>query len=203
ELPKAVKDIKDSWTTRMQAVAVVTALFTGVEATLLGYMTSTAHLTSSALEKAVWIFGYTSVFLNMGATLSSILLLVAAASLPTSVRRLYVSCSHGYPRHVFGNQQPHVSKLSQRLLDGEGETYLLRGFGVARGWDVLLRHCVLCFMGGWICAFVHIGLFVWLSQNNVVSALIMPSAAIAALPPLVIFVFFIDGPTCTHCSPEM
>lgn len=201
KLPEAVKDAKESWTSRMQAIAVVTALFASVEATLLGYITSTnGQIRSPKVEKAVYYFGYTSIFLNMGATLASILLLIAAASLPGAARKIYSSCGHGYPRKVFTNQQEYVSGLNRRLREGDGESYLLRGFGIAQGWDMLLRHCVLCFMGGWICSFVHIGLYIWLTLDNLVAALIMPSAALAALPPLIIFMFCMDTPACRECN---
>ena len=56
---------------------------------------------SSAADTALRIFAYAGLVLNLGATLSSVLLLLAITSIPTAARRLYMTCSHGYPRKVF------------------------------------------------------------------------------------------------------
>ena len=53
-----------------------------------------------------------------------------------------------------------------------------------------------------MCAFLHISINLWLSQSNLVAALIMPSAVFAIIPPLAIFGFYMDSPSCEECAEE-
>jgi ABC-type proline/glycine betaine transport system permease subunit len=103
---------------------------------------------------------------------------------------------------VFHNHTAHVAELNGRLLDGHGETYILRAFGIARGWGLLLRHCILCFLSGCVCAFIHIGINLWLSETNLVAGIVMPVLAFGVVPPLVIFLFMMDTPACHECFEE-
>jgi len=177
-----------------------TTLFAGVQAQLLG---SLPQPTGFPADTVLRFFGYSGLFLNLGATLSAILLLVAVASLPAAARGVYITCSHSYPRRIFHDGHgSHVADLNKLLLGRDGETHLLRAFGIARGWGILLRHCVACFLGGWVCAFLHISINLWLSQSNLVAALIMPSAVFAIIPPLAIFGFYMDSPSCEECDEE-
>jgi len=201
ELPKTPKDVMDSWMPRLQAVAVVTALFAAVEAQLLGSLPDHgAH--PSAADTLLRFFGYSGLFFNLGATLSAILLLVAVASLPTAARQVYMTCSHGYPRKIFNSHGPHVTELNRRLLQGDGETYILRAFGIAKGWGIMLRHCILCFLAGCVCCFLHVGINLWLSESKLVAAIIMPSAVFGSVPPLLMFSFYMDSPACDDCIEE-
>jgi hypothetical protein len=122
--------------------------------------------------------------------------------LPTAARQVYMTCSHGYPRKIFDSHGPHVAELNRRLLQGGGEMYILRAFGIARGWGFMLRHCIFCFLAGCVCVFLQVGINLWLSQSKIVAAIVMPSAALSALPPLVLFCFYMDSPTCDECIEE-
>lgn len=183
-----------------QCVYQQTALFAGTEAQLLGNLPAGEDPTSA--DTAVRIFAYTGLLLNLGATLSAILLLIAVSSLPATARQVYISCSHGYPRQVFHNHTAHIAELNDRLLKGHGETYILRSFGIARGWGLLLRHCILCFISGCVCAFVHLGINLWLSETTLVAAIVMPALLFGVVPPLVIFCFYMDSPSCHECLEE-
>ncbi|KAH8101834.1 hypothetical protein BXZ70DRAFT_1007074 [Cristinia sonorae] len=99
ELPPAPQKIVDTWVTRLQAVAIVTALLAQIEAGLVGDMEPLDPQT--ATDVAARFFGYGGLILNLGATLSAVLLLLAVTSVNTQSRRLYMTCSHGYPRKVF------------------------------------------------------------------------------------------------------
>ncbi|KAF5375942.1 hypothetical protein D9615_008219 [Tricholomella constricta] len=201
ELPKTPKEVMDAWMPRLQAVAVVTALLAGTEAQLLGSLPERPNNISAA-DTTLRFFAYSGLLLNLGATLSTILLLIAVASLPTTARQVYVSCSHGYPRKVFHNHQTHLAELNKRLLDGHGETYILRAFGIARGWSFMLRHCIACFMGGCVCTFTHISINLWLSESTVVAAILMPAVFFSFMPPCVAFLFYMGSPSCRECSEE-
>ncbi|KAG6885177.1 hypothetical protein C0993_005261 [Termitomyces sp. T159_Od127] len=196
ELPKTPKGVMDAWMPRLQAVAIVTALLAGIEAQLIS---ASLPDTDRPADTAVRFFAYSGLILNLGATLSTILLLIAVASLPTTARHIYVSCSHGYPRRLF-HRSDH--DLNQRLLDGHGETYILRAFGIARGWSFMLRHCIACFLGGCLSSFVHITLNLWLTQSTVLAAILMPAAAFSFVPPFVAFMFFMNSPECHACSAD-
>jgi hypothetical protein len=172
-----------------------------VEAQLLGSLPDHgAH--PSAADTLLRFFGYSGLFFNLGATLSAILLLVAVASLPTAARQVYMTCSHGYPRKIFNSHGPHVAELNRRLLQGDGETYILRAFGIAKGWGIMLRHCILCFLAGCVCCFLHVGINLWLSESKLVAAIIMPSAVFGSVPPLLMFSFYMDSPACDDCIEE-
>ncbi|KAG5731729.1 hypothetical protein E4T56_gene741 [Termitomyces sp. T112] len=201
ELPKTPKGAMDAWMPRLQAVAVVTALLAGIEAQLISNLPSptvTPHASSTVLR----FFAYSGLILNLGATLSTILLLIAVASLPTTARQIYVSCPHSYPRNVFHRRAEYIDELNDHLIDGQGETYLLRAFGIARGWSFMLRHCIACFLGGCLCSFVHIGLGLWLEEGTVVAAILMPAVAFSFVPPFVAFTFYMNSPACHECRKE-
>lgn len=151
-----------------------TTLFAAVQAQLLIALPQSL---GRPVDTVLRFFGYSGLFLNLGATLSAILLLIAVASLPAAARGVYISCSHSYPRKLVHDPHgSHNTDLNRLLLDRDGESQLLRAFGIARGWGILLRHCIFCFLGGWVCAFLHIVINLWLSQSHLVAALIMPSA---------------------------
>jgi len=244
-LPDTTKTIVDSWVARLQAVAVVTALVASIEISLLGVLPPAAN-PPRASDTAVRFFGYSGFILNLAATLSSVLLLLAVASVPTASRRLYVTCSHGYPRQVFihssedanENEQKEASppaqsdlaspfmkyasiapkvpssipiankretvnaiqSLNRFLLKGDAEGNVLYAFGIARGWGIMLRHCILCFLAGLTCSFVHVGIALWLSESTVVAAILMPVVFIGFVPPLLMFLFGMDSPKCDQCA---
>jgi hypothetical protein len=176
-----------------------TALFAGVEAQMIGILPGAGdHPSASGI--AIRFFAYTGLSLNLGATLSSILLLVAVASLPTAARQIYMTCNHGYPRKLFDKDDAHIGELNNRMLQGHGESYALRAFGIARGWNFMLRHCIFCFMGGCLCIFMHIGMNVWLSQSTLVAAIVMPSIVLGFVPPFVTFLFYMDSSRCRECA---
>ncbi|KAI0790419.1 hypothetical protein C8Q75DRAFT_115487 [Abortiporus biennis] len=99
ELPKAPKTIMDMWVTRLQAVAVVTALLAQVEVSLISNLPDPSEET--ALNIALVIFAYAGFICNMAATVSSVVLLLAATQVPTTARRLYIKCEHQIPRTIF------------------------------------------------------------------------------------------------------
>jgi hypothetical protein len=173
-----------------------TALFAGVQTQMIA-MFPVDH--SSASDTTLRFFAYTGLALNLGATLSSILLLVAVVSLPTTARHIYMMCDHGYPRKLFEKDDAHILELNDRMLNGHGETYALDAFGIARGWSFMLRHCIFCFLGGCICIFLHIAITVWLTQSTLVAALVMPGIVLGLGPPVVTFLFYMDSSRCQNC----
>ncbi|KAG6811422.1 hypothetical protein H0H92_007530 [Tricholoma furcatifolium] len=201
ELPKTPKGVMDAWMPRLQAVAIVTALLAGIEASLIGSLPARVADPPPS-DTAIRFFAFSGLLLNLGATISTILLLIAVASLPTTARQIYVSCPHSYPRKVFHGNASHVSELNKRLLEGQGETYILRAFGIARGWSFMLRHCIACFLGGCLCTFVHVALSLWVTQSTLVAALLMPAVFFSFVPPFVAFMFFMNSPTCHDCREE-
>lgn len=75
----------------------------------------------SASDTALRVFAYAGLILNLGATLSSVLLLLAITSVPTAARRIYMSCSHGYPRKVFlhhKNSEKEESEVTEEKQSG-------------------------------------------------------------------------------------
>ncbi|KZV84689.1 hypothetical protein EXIGLDRAFT_726899 [Exidia glandulosa HHB12029] len=80
------------------------------------------------------------------------------------------------------------------------ETQILRAFGLARGWNALLLHCLLCFVVGSIFVFVQIVLGAWLAERRVVAALAVPFALVGAVPPLYVFFFSMGPLPCRMCQ---
>jgi len=237
ELPQAPKSIVDTWVTRLQAVAIVTALLASVEVSFVGTLQPPSG-NDPASDVALRFFGYAGMILNLGATLSAVLLLLAVTQVPTSARRMYMTCRHGFPRKVFmhlnkkddpaptvnekdtsisafkqklrtrtsttltPNTEEDIRALNHFLLKGDTEGSLLYAFGVARGWGWMLRHCIFCFLAGCICAFVHVGISLWLNQSRLVAAILMPIVFLGFFPPMLIFLFGMDSPGCDHCAAE-
>jgi hypothetical protein len=165
-------------------------LFASLESQLLGLLPDRTP-NPSAADTTLRFFAYSGLALNIGATIDAVLLLIAMTSLLTSARRLYLSCSHGYPRKLYESPPDEVESesesgiLAKFLLTLQGETLLLNSYGVAAGWGVLLWHCIFCFTSGCVCAYLHIGISLWLTESTLVAAIVMPSIAVAfALPRL-------------------
>jgi len=240
ELPSAPQNLVNSWVTRLQAVAIVTALLAQIEAGLVGGMASQDPET--ATDVAARFFGYSGLILNLGATLSAVLLLLAVTSIPTASRRLYMSCSHGYPRKIFeynslrrdappagaytsadtsdyeylrdngggggggGNNESDLSaairSFNQDLFRGNTEETILDAFGMAAGWGLMLRHCILCFLGGCVATFVHVTVLLWMNESTVVAAILMPVVFLGFVPPVVVYLFGMDSKKCPQCEAD-
>ncbi|KAI0071528.1 hypothetical protein K474DRAFT_1687031 [Panus rudis PR-1116 ss-1] len=223
--PKAVVDI---WVVRLQAVAIVTALLAQIEVSLLGSLPDRTD-NPPASDTALRVFGYSGLILNLGATLSAVLMLLAVTSVPTAARRLYMTCKHSYPHKVY--KQPELEEeksttpdlfprpqfqpkpvapdthadmkaLNRFLLTGNTEGNILYAFGVARGWGVMLRHCILCFVAGCVCTFVHVGIALWVNESTLVAAIMMPVAFVSFVPPLAVFVGGMETHSCAECEAE-
>ncbi|KAK7683495.1 hypothetical protein QCA50_013329 [Cerrena zonata] len=233
ELPETTSSVVNSWIVRLQAVAIVTALLAQVEASFVGSL-EPANSDPTASDTALRIFAYAGLILNLGATLSAVLLLLAVTSVPSAARRLWMSCSHGYPRKVFLYENEKKRRISEgitntpapgvpssstsqdptkpedspirlsnkSLLQGDPDDEILHAFGVARGWRLLLQHCVFCFLTGCICAFVHVGILVWINESTTVASVAMPIAVIGFIPPSIIFFFGMDSLSCKECHPD-
>jgi len=215
ELPHAPKIAVESWSSRLQAVALVTVLFCGVQAQLIsGFPPDTG----TAADVALRFFGYSGLLLNLGGTLSAVLLLIAITSVPVVARHLYMHCAHSYPRKLFevaeNNRHfapnpnastvtlPTIAREISEALFTDGDAKLLRAFGVARGWDILLLHCIFCFTTGCVCAFLQIALSLWIGSRTVVAAVIMPATFVAVVPPLLVFFRLMGGHPCPECDEE-
>ncbi|KAF8063402.1 hypothetical protein FPV67DRAFT_1672431 [Lyophyllum atratum] len=169
-LPKTVKQIKQAWIPRLQAIA--TALLAGTEAQLLSSLPDRADSYPKA-DMALRAFANAGLLLNLGGTITTVLLLLATASLPTAARKVYISCSHRLPRMAAQGHTGHLEEFNKCLVRGHSETYILRAFGIARGWVFLLNHCMACIIGGVICVFLHISINLWLSESMPVAAVLI------------------------------
>lgn len=202
-----------------------TALLAQIEAGLLGGMDEVDPETATDIA-ARW-FGYAGLILNLGATLSAVLLLLAVSSVPTQSRQLYMSCSHGYPRKVFQHnertknpptpQETHgyaylnpsnhetdfgaaLRGFNRDLFKGNTEEMILDAFGVASGWGLMLRHCIFCFLGGSIGTFVHVTILLWMNEATVTAAVLMPVVFVGFVPPVIVFMFGMDSKQCPQCK---
>jgi hypothetical protein len=116
-----------------------------------------------------------------------------------------MSCSHGYPRKIFetkSGQSRHMSDLNKKLVEGHGETYVLHAFGIARGWNILLKHCILSFTTGCLCTFLHIILGTWFTESRVVAAVVLPIGLLGFAPPFAIYMFHMHSAKCGQCIDE-
>lgn len=75
-----------------------TALLAQVEASFIGGLNADS---GTASDSALRFFVYAATILNLSATFSAVILLLAVTSVPTSARRIYMTCPHGFPRKVF------------------------------------------------------------------------------------------------------
>lgn len=205
DLPPAPKIAAENWLARLQAIAIVTVLFASVQSQLLGALPEDNHRASDA---ALRFLTYGGLFLNLGGTFSAVLLLLAITEMPSTARRLYVSCPHSYPRRMSraspDTPDPAWEDGAQQdmLRKPEGNEQLLRAFGIARGWDIVLFHCIVSLIGGAVFTFAEIVLTAWIAERTVVAALVLPLAVFGLAPPLYVF-FFLMGPhKCPQCDEE-
>lgn len=184
----------------------------------------------TATDIAARFFGYSGMILNLGATLSAVLLLLAVSSVPTQSRRLYMACAHGYPRKVFEYTQLRnnpsesipeehaysylntrsveadltaaIRSFNQTLFRGNTEETILDAFGIASGWGLMLRHCILCFLGGCIGTFVHVAILLWMNESTTVAAVLMPVVFVGFVPPVFVYMFGMESKRCPQCAHE-
>ncbi|EJD54559.1 hypothetical protein AURDEDRAFT_156342 [Auricularia subglabra TFB-10046 SS5] len=204
ELPVTVKMTMENWLARLQAIAIITVLFAGVQSQLIASLPNDDH---RGFDVALRFFAYGGLFLNLGDTLSAVLLLVAITSLPLSARYLYVSCQHSFPRQMFrldgSDPAREAGDLQDILLKRDSDTQLLRAFGIARGWATIMNHCILSFILGCVFTFIQVALTVWIAERVLAAALFLPLALFGVLPPLCVFFGFMGPPECSQCVDEV
>ncbi|EJD54558.1 hypothetical protein AURDEDRAFT_110147 [Auricularia subglabra TFB-10046 SS5] len=195
----------DNWLARLQAIAVITVLFAGVQSQLLSSLPEDGGRSS---DVALRFFAYGGLFLNLGGTLSAVLLLLAITSVPVAARHIYVACKHSYPRQMF---RPHPNsadparesgEIQELLMHHDGDMRLLRAFGLARGWDLILNHCIASFILGCVFTFVQITFTAWIAERTLAAALILPTALFGVCPPLYVFFFLMSPHKCQECAEE-
>jgi len=140
DLPHAPKSVVDSWVTRLQAVAIVTALLTQIEASFVGSLPTPAKY-PSPLDSGHRLLGYAGMILNLSATLSSVMLLLAVTQVPTSARKMYIMCPHGFPRKMFhshnNNDEKQTLPFHSRSSTGDYASTSASSFGInlASAWN--------------------------------------------------------------------
>ncbi|KAJ7269628.1 hypothetical protein C8J57DRAFT_1066650 [Mycena rebaudengoi] len=88
-LPRSVEDVRQNFITSVQAIAVVTALFAGIQTQLLsGIPTDPPENTSRSLITTLTLVSYGGLSINVGAALSAMIFLDIAGEAPEAFRRL-------------------------------------------------------------------------------------------------------------------
>ncbi|KAF9054363.1 hypothetical protein BJ165DRAFT_1522903 [Panaeolus papilionaceus] len=152
-LPPVVDSIKSGWLGTAQQGAVVSALAAGIVAQLLGFIKDNKNYADNTdPEKINVLVGmcYFSLFMNIGATISSFVIIdrlgefhLRAARIPDSETAL----------------SPSVKNADLTESD------LIRAqFGVGRTWSILLWQWITCFYGGLISLVGMMLGYIWLAE---------------------------------------
>ncbi|THH28453.1 hypothetical protein EUX98_g5744 [Antrodiella citrinella] len=112
----------------------------------------------------------------------------------------YLRDSNGGSREA--NLDSAILSFNQDLLKGNTEETILDAFGMAAGWGLMLRHCILCFLVGTVSTFVHVTILLWSNESTVVAAILMPVVFLGFVPPVMVYLRGMDSKKCSQCEAE-
>ena len=142
----------------------------------------------STLNRTLHWFIYASLLFDLGATASSVLSVVVLSDLSSYARQTAIQDPESLPARALRGEHLH-----QSLFIGNGESILLRGFGLGRIWELARGHMMVCFIMGMVSSFVEVTLWVWsLDVFHVSLAMIFP-LGLVVLPPFFVFMYLFVG----------
>jgi hypothetical protein len=132
------------------------ALFAAVQITLLQVLPPLAGASSTLWKVTRW-FMYCGIFLHLGGAISAVAVVHMVSTIPLKGRTLAMSDPTSRPHKVFVKKH----EIPSILLTERGEYLLLAEWGLGVRWKVLCSHMVICFVLGFISAFMSLMLWVW------------------------------------------
>ncbi|KAF8810986.1 hypothetical protein BYT27DRAFT_7134435 [Phlegmacium glaucopus] len=139
-LPDVVEAIRQGHITSAQAIAVVAALFAGVQASLLSVMPDdTTKLTHTLI-----LFAYAGLAFNIGASLSAMSLLDLLGAVPEQFWRM---------------ASPGQTSTPEEPDQGKSDFGFLISCGGYRGMGYVYAHCHISLVFGAFCLILQLALF--------------------------------------------
>jgi hypothetical protein len=133
-------------------------------------------------------FVYTGLLLHLGTTTSAAFSLTMLSDLPTYARETAIRDPESLPaKAMYGKDVPVP------LSGGNGDTTLLRKFGLGRKWEFVRGHMMACFILGCLCSFITIGLWAWSLEAPKVAIAVLVQLALIAFPPFLVFILLFIG----------
>ena len=143
---------------------------------------------NTTLTNALHGFIYTSLLLHLGTTTSAAFSFVILSDLPRYAREIAIQDPESLPAKAM-----HGEDLAETLSGGNGDTTLLRKFGLGRTWECMKGHMMICFVMGCFCSFITIGLWAWSLEALRVAIAVLVLLVIIVLPPFLVFLFLFFG----------
>ncbi|KAJ6557943.1 hypothetical protein B0H19DRAFT_1261520 [Mycena capillaripes] len=179
-LPQSVEDVRQSFTSTVQAIAVVTTLFAGIQAQLLSSMPFAPSPTASkAVIKALLLTGYGGLVVNVGAALSGMIFLDIAGEAPEAFRRSKSRITTMRQVSITNGDKP-IGGLEQLLLYGSPRTLQFAWY-----------HCVVSTLFGAFSILIQISLLAWIniSSHSEIFVFVVLALIWAALPLPVFLIY--------------
>ncbi|KIO31323.1 hypothetical protein M407DRAFT_135960 [Tulasnella calospora MUT 4182] len=174
EPPKVVESLKQGWIGTYQAIAVVAALFAGMEATLIT-LAKTAEPDShpplrwsaSRIQNTTLALAYVALICSIGSIMSAL--------------KIIDGLGHMTFRNSIKTPESPLDWTRQRA------SYLMKPFGVAGNFRRLMYHCVGSLLVSGLCALLQILLYIWQHEATSVAIVASVAIAVASWPILVMF----------------
>ena len=110
------------------------------------------------------------------------------SDLPSYAREIAIQDPESLPAKAM-HEEDHAVTLS----GGNGDTTLLRTFGLGRTWEFMKGHMIVCFVMGCFCSFITIGLCVWSVEALRVAIAVLVLLGLVVLPPFLGFLLLFLG----------
>ncbi|KAJ6582924.1 hypothetical protein DFH09DRAFT_1029317 [Mycena vulgaris] len=182
-LPRSVEDVRQNFIATVQAMAVVTTLFAGIQAQLLSGIPSAPSPTApQAVINALLLVSYGGLSVNVGAALSAMLFLDISGEAPEAFRRLRATASQASGRRSPSSHTGSITSTRTAVDTGLG---LLLNYGSPRSLQFAWYHCVASTIFGTFSILLQICLLAWInlaSQVSGVFVVVVLALFWAALP---------------------
>ncbi|KAG8921157.1 hypothetical protein FRC01_000386 [Tulasnella sp. 417] len=172
--PEVVESLKQGWILTYQAIAVVAALFAGMEATLITLAKTAEPDSHPPLRWSTPRIQNTTLALAYVALVSSIGSIMSAL-------KIIDGLGHMTFRNAIKNPESPLDWTRQRA------SYLMKPFGVAGNFRRLMYHCVGSLLVSGLCALLQILFYIWQHEATSVAIVASVAIAVAAWPILVMF----------------
>ncbi|EIM86850.1 uncharacterized protein STEHIDRAFT_168738 [Stereum hirsutum FP-91666 SS1] len=174
DLPAILKAVQSSWISSSQSAAAVSALIVLLDAQLLTFMKAQPPLASRAnvdqsVQDVMLGFVYSGLLLNIGATVSSLIITEMFGEMPLNAARSDPETLHAQGR------------LSASTAD------LLARYGVSRGVRSITWHWFLSLFLGILCSMIGVLMYVWTTEP-LVTRIVMTVVAVFSVFPFIHYV---------------
>ncbi|KAJ7741929.1 hypothetical protein DFH07DRAFT_837005 [Mycena maculata] len=165
-LPPSAENVRQNFITTVQAMAVVTTLFAGIQAQLLsGLPSAPSPAASEGIFHALLLVSYGGLAVNVGAALSAMIFLDVAGEAPEAFRRLKTGITSQE------NQRRFQEAASSGGIASITGLELLVLHGSPRSLQFAWYHCVSSTILGTFLILLQISFLAWINIASQVSSI--------------------------------